>query len=442
MNYNESSDGGGTHHRRRVTSTSGWLIPYGGEASGSPIARRMERKYQHVMDQITSHRERMSLPQQQQQQLHSDQHQSQHHLYYYAQCFVGGGLSSSVRWVLTPLDQIKVSMQANPKQYPNFMTGLFTVYTHEGGIRALYRGLTPTILAYSTQSSVKYGMYEYLKDRIQMTLGPDVSTEYRTAIYVVSAGCAEAIADVLMCPWEMLKVKIQTSSSSSLTSSLGGIPHHPPQGPTLALTSITTARTTSSTTTSPSPSGPASSFPTKFKPAFQHMVQYRKEMNFPFGSLTPLWSRQVIGTIANFVTFEHTVNAMYSYLLTQYDESKDDGRYDQNINESERPKNRQRPPPSKNDLPISTQLAVTFAAGYVSGFVSTVVSHPADSLLSLRAKYPTMSYTQIVHHVGGWQTLATRGLIPRIGLTGTIIASQWLLYDSFKSIMGMGTSGS
>ena len=50
------------------------------------------------------------------------------------------------------------------------------------------------------------------------------------------------------------------------------------------------------------------------------------------------------------------------------------------------------------------------------------------------------TYKQIIDLVG-WKQLATQGLVPRAALTGTIIASQWFLYDSFKSIMGLGTSG-
>ena len=98
---------------------------------------------------------------------------------------------------------------------------------------------------------------------------------------------------------------------------------------------------------------------------------------------------------ANFATFEHTVNAIYSHVLTK----------------------------NKNEYSQSTQLGVSFAAGYVSGLVSTVVSHPADSLLSLRARYPDKTYKQIIDLVG-WKQLATQGLIPKAALTGTIIASQ------------------
>ena len=91
-------------------------------------------------------------------------------------------------------------------------------------------------------------------------------------------------------------------------------------------------------------------------------------------------------------------------------------------------------------MSVMTQLAVTFTAGYISGFVSTIVSHPADTIVSLQARYPTLTTKEIIERVG-LKTLATKGLGLRIVKTGTIIASQWLIYDSFKSALGLGTTG-
>ena len=288
---------------------------------------------------------------------------------YYATCFGAGGMSSSARWALTPFDYIKCSMQANPTRFPSYTAGLSSIWKQQG-LSGLYRGLAPTVLAYVSQSGTKYAMYELIKDNITRTVGQEQATNNKTIIYMVSAGCAEAIADVFMCPWEMLKVKVQTAQ-------------------------------------------PCESFPTRFRPALFAMIKQRHDLKFPYGSLKPLWSRQVIGTVANFVTFEHTVKAIYKHILNTK---------------------------NKNEYSQSTQLGVSFAAGYVSGLVSTIVSHPADSLLSLRARYPDKTYKQIIDLVG-WKQLATQGLVPRAALTGTIIASQWFLYDSFKSIMGLGTSG-
>jgi len=280
---------------------------------------------------------------------------------HYGLCLTGGVLSSSVRWLLTPLDGVKCLMQVRPTAYPTVSSGLATLY-QEG---ALYRGLLPTVLSYSAQSGTKYMMYEFFKDHAPDT--KDKGALYQSAVYAVSAGCAEAIADVLMCPWEMLKVQVQTNPNK---------------------------------------------FPHKMGPALRTMVARRHELGFPFGSLQPLWSRQVVGTMANFLTFEHAVKAIYKHIL-------------------------QKP---KDECATSTQLLVTMTAGYTSGFVSTIVSHPADSIISYKARYPHKTSRELISEIG-WRKLATQGLGPRVILTGSIIGCQWLIYDGFKTALGMGTTG-
>jgi solute carrier family 25 (mitochondrial phosphate transporter), member 3 len=328
---------------------------------------------------------------------------------YYGLCLLGGGLSSSVRWVLTPIDLVKVNLQAHPNMWPGGVRqGLYEIYMNEG-LKGLYRGLTPTILAYAIQSGVKYGTYEYLKrqlwndddhDHNDTTNRPGYMSQ--TAVFMLSAALAEGLADIFMCPWEMLKVKVQTA-----------------------------------TTAPSSASSSSSSFPTRFGPAFITMVQQRQMFNWPFGALPPLWGRQVIGTVANFVTFEHVASTLYGWILHDHHHrslslSPRDSHHHLSLSTQTYI--------TKADLPQMTQLSVTFTAGYISGFVSTIVSHPADTIVSLQARYPTMTVTEIIQRVG-WKQLATKGLALRIVQTGTIIASQWLIYDSFKSALGMGTTG-
>jgi solute carrier family 25 phosphate transporter 3 len=131
-----------------------------------------------------------------------------------------------------------------------------------------------------------------------------------------------------------------------------------------------------------------------------------------FRGLGPLLARQVPGTIANLYTFENTVYAIYRYILVH----------------------------PKESYSPTTQLSITLASGYVAGIACAVASHPADSLLSLLTKNPTSSLRQIVETVG-WSELMTRGLAPRVVTMGTVIAGQWYVYDCFKTIMGMGTTG-
>lgn len=313
----------------------------------------------------------LSIERYQQEQQH--QQHSTHSSTYYAHCLLGGVLSSSIRWVLTPLDAMKCNLQVNPHKYPSFVGGLQQIFRQEG-IRGLYKGFLPTVLSYSTQTGTKYMLYEWNKDQLTRWVGGEessVALQYRSLIYMVSAGAAEAVADILMCPWETLKVRFQTSTLSAN----GGAVVHPRLGPAVVA-----------------------------------LMQEPKQL---LGAIGPLWSRQIAGTMANFLTFEHSVQNIYKYGF---------------------------PHQAKEDLSPGTQLGVTFVAGYWSGFVSSVVSHPADSLLSLQARYPHKPLRQLVHEVG-WRALATQGLGPRIALTGSIIGFQWLAYDTFKTVMGMGTTG-
>ena len=89
-----------------------------------------------------------------------------------------------------------------------------------------------------------------------------------------------------------------------------------------------------------------------------------------------------------------------------------------------------------------TQLGVTFASGYIAGVVCAVVSHPADSLVSLMGKAENRGkgLGQIASEVG-ITSLATKGLGTRVIMIGTLTGFQWWIYDTFKATMGMGTSG-
>lgn len=75
-----------------------------------------------------------------------------------------------------------------------------------------------------------------------------------------------------------------------------------------------------------------------------------------------------------------------------------------------------------------TQLGVTFASGYIAGVVCAVVSHPADSVVSLmgKAENKGKSIGQIASEVG-IAKLATGGLGTRVIMIGTLTGA----YSSF-----------
>ena len=99
----------------------------------------------------------------------------------------------------------------------------------------------------------------------------------------------------------------------------------------------------------------------------------------------------------------------------------------------------------KDNYNKATQLSVTFASGYLAGIFCAIVSHPADTMVSKlysQGNEPgsvgekvSKIYAQI-----GFKGLWA-GLITRIVMIGTLTGLQWWIYDTFKTAVGLATTG-
>merc|ERR1712226_644466 len=121
-----------------------------------------------------------------------------------------------------------------------------------------------------------------------------------------------------------------------------------------------------------------------------------------FKGLKPLWFRQIPYTMMKFACFEKTVVALYEHVV----------------------------PKPRDQCSKSEQLMVTFAAGYIAGVFCAIVSHPADSLVSVINKNPGRTAGDILKEMGPkgvW-----KGLGARIIMIGTLTALQWFIYDGVK----------
>ena len=179
---------------------------------------------------------------------------------------LGGVLACGVTHAgITPLDVAKCNMQVstitsyddkpsphysqvNPTKYTGSISALKTIVAEEG-TKGVWKGFGPTLVGYSLQGMFKYGLYEIFKDYYMNLAGQEASENYKGAIWLAGSASAEFFADVALCPLEMTKVKVQTS--------------------------------------------PAGTFPVPFGAAWAEMSRTKVETRFPFGSLVPLWSRQV-----------------------------------------------------------------------------------------------------------------------------------------------------
>merc|ERR1719422_1743186 len=126
---------------------------------------------------------------------------------------------------------------------------------------------------------VSLDLMRFFKDIYGNAMGKDNlenSKALRMFMWAIASGSAEVFADVALCPFEMTKVKMQVS----LPGEKGGI--------------------------SPSLIG-----------ALRDM-RSRPETGFPFGSLGPLWGRQIPYTMIKFVGFYLTAETVYDTIESRY----------------------------------------------------------------------------------------------------------------------------
>uniref|UniRef100_A0A7N5KQH0 Solute carrier family 25 member 3 n=1 Tax=Ailuropoda melanoleuca TaxID=9646 RepID=A0A7N5KQH0_AILME len=121
-----------------------------------------------------------------------------------------------------------------------------------------------------------------------------------------------------------------------------------------------------------------------------------------YKGVAPLWMRQIPYTMMKFACFERTVEALYKYVV----------------------------PKPRSECSKAEQLVVTFIAGYIAGVFCAIVSHPADSVVSVLNKEKGSSAVAVLKRLGFkgvW-----KGLFARIIMIGTLTALQWFIYDSVK----------
>ena len=78
----------------------------------------------------------------------------------------------------------------------------------EEGLRGIFTGWAPTFVGYSFQGAGKYGFYEVFKYWYGDKLFPNMN---KTVVYLGASASAEFLADMALCPWEAIKVRMQTT---------------------------------------------------------------------------------------------------------------------------------------------------------------------------------------------------------------------------------------
>lgn len=187
---------------------------------------------------------------------------------YFKYCTLGGIFACGpTHAAVTPLDLVKCRRQVDASLYKSNVAGWKSIIRTEGAM-GIFTGFGATLIGYSFQGAGKYGLYEFFKYKYAQLVGEETAHKYKTTLYLSASASAEFFADILLCPWEAVKVKTQTTIPPFAKNVVGGF--------------------------------------SKFVSTEGWGALYR--------GLSPLWCRQIPYTMVKFATFENTVQAIYSFL--------------------------------------------------------------------------------------------------------------------------------
>ena len=173
---------------------------------------------------------------------------------FYGRCMVGGAMACGITHAsVVTLDVAKCRSQSINTWPSGLIPSIRKTWIKEG-FKGITKGWVPTFYGYGAQGLFKFGLNELFKDYYTHVYGANNidTTSKKMLLWALASGSAEFFADIALCPFEMTKVKMQVS-----------LP------------------------------GMKGSVSDKLIPAFRDMNARKAETKFPFGSLQPLWGRQI-----------------------------------------------------------------------------------------------------------------------------------------------------
>jgi len=299
---------------------------------------------------------------------------------YFTLCAYGGILSCGLtHFAVTPLDVVKCNAQGDPAKFNKGMIGNMRMWGRENGVRALFRGWAPTLIGYSFQGMGKFGLYELFKYKFAHVVGEENAIKHRTLLYTAASGSAELFADILLCPWETVKLKVQTIPGYGRGLVDGG-----------------------------------------------SRLLREEGLRGAFQILPTLWGRQIPYTIIKFVAFERIIEFIYTWTDKNWNRPKQSFDKVQQLGWT-----------------FVAGYAAGIICGSVShpaDTMATLLSKNPDSTQAIGARigkiYKGYNGKAGIGFRGLW-----KGFGPRVIMIGTLTGLQWFIYDSVKTAWGIPTTG-
>lgn len=107
-----------------------------------------------------------------------------------------------------PLDTAKVKMQTFPSLYRGFIDCFMSTY-RQVGLRGLYQGTTPALMANIAENSVLFMSYGFCQQVVRLMAG----LENNATLSDLQKACAGSVASIfsslVLCPTELVKCRLQ-----------------------------------------------------------------------------------------------------------------------------------------------------------------------------------------------------------------------------------------
>lgn len=107
-----------------------------------------------------------------------------------------------------PLDTAKVKMQTFPSLYRGFLH-CFTSTYRQVGLRGLYQGTTPALMANIAENSVLFMSYGFCQQVVRFVSGLDHGTTLSDVQKASAGSVASIFSSLVLCPTELVKCRLQ-----------------------------------------------------------------------------------------------------------------------------------------------------------------------------------------------------------------------------------------
>jgi solute carrier family 25 (mitochondrial phosphate transporter), member 3 len=302
--------------------------------------------------------------------------------------FVAGGTCAAIsHGITTPIDVIKTRKQSDPVKY-NKNSGLLAtaraIVTTEGA-GALLGGLGPTVVGYGVEGAMKFGVYEVMKP---IFAGMFPSSESKAIPYLLASVVAGAVAAVLLCPMESMRIRIVTDPAYAAQGLLSALPK---------------------------------------------MVREVGVFHSFFAGLAAMLAKQIPYTLGKQVSFDVFAGMLYAFFHSVRDTMTATLQ------------------PTDVQIKWAVSITAAFLASIIACIFSqpgdmilTETHKPKKQTKGAAVSEDHRSFADVIHTIykaGGLPAFFT-GTGARIVHVGLIITSQLVIYDVVKQLLGLPATGS